>query len=108
MHARALRNRHFSLRYGAIAGDLDECSAQQMQNADAAFPAFLIDAYELLECSLKPRRHHDAIFVPYSAETFPIAGIAPDGPVFDDFLDCEDVECSLVHGSPPGTVTGDS
>src|ERR1700676_578398 len=68
-----------------------------MQDAHAAFRTFLIGANELLECSLKPRRHHDSFLVPHGAETFPVPGVAPDGPGFDDFLDCQRVESPLVH-----------
>ncbi len=98
MNQRSLRDGHFGLRDGAVSGDLDGRSAEQMQDADAALPAFLVHANELLECSLKPRRHHDAIFMPYGAEALPIPGVAPHGPVFHDFLDRQGVEGFFVHG----------
>ena len=65
-----------------------------MQDADALVPALATHFDELLGRTLEPRRHHPPVVVPYGAKAFPIARIAPQYPVLDDFTDPQ----SFVHG----------
>src|SRR5437660_1421417 len=91
---RALRDRHLGLRDRTLAGDVDRRAAQEMQDADAFVPALAAHFDELLGRTLEPRRHHPAVVMPYRAKALPIAGVAPENPVFDDFTDPQ----TFVHG----------
>src|SRR5215467_13530439 len=74
----ALRDRHFSLRYCALAFDIDAHSAKHMHDAYAPVVAFLADADEVLVRTLKPGRPHLAVPMPDGPETIPHARIAPE------------------------------
>ncbi len=52
--------------------------------------------------SLKPRRGHPAIGMPDGGKSLPVASIAPDDPVLNDFVDCELVGGEVGHLRSPG------
>src|SRR3954453_6987457 len=83
----ALRDRHLGLRDGAVSCEVDRDAAQEMQDADAPGPGLLADFDELVAGALRPGRHHAAVRMPDGAETLPVARIAPDRPVLQQFPD---------------------
>jgi lysophospholipase L1-like esterase len=97
----ALRDGHLGLRDGALTRKVDRCAAQKMQNADPLGPAFPARANEIRRRTLKPGRHHDAVIVPDRGESIPIARIAPQRPVFDQFANRQALARFLVHSRPP-------
>jgi hypothetical protein len=94
---RALRDRHLGLRDGAMAGDLDGAAAEEMQDAHAARPAFVVDLDELFEAALKPRRHHAPFGVPDGTKAVPQPRVAIDGPGVHEFADDEFVGGGVGH-----------
>src|SRR5216684_1421814 len=94
----ALHDLHLGLRHGARAGKLDRAAAEKMENADAALPTLAAHLDEALGRALEPRGHHPAILVPRGAERLPIAAVAPDGPVLDDFADAQLLRHLFSHG----------
>src|SRR6478752_2312721 len=83
----ALRDRHLGLRDRAVSGQVDGDAAEEMQDADTLGPGLLADFDELVAGALRPGRHHAAVRMPDGAEALPVAGIAPDRPVLQQFTD---------------------
>ena len=93
----ALRNGHFRLGDGAVAGQVDRTATKEMQDVYAALEARAAHANELVRGALEPGGHHEAVVMPHRPEAFPIAGIAPHGPVFQQLADGELIEQFLCH-----------
>jgi hypothetical protein len=85
----ALRDDHLGLRDGAIAGQIDGDSAEEVENADSAIRSLTADANEFGGWALKPGGHHVAVIVPHAAKSVPVAGVAPEDPILDYFADGE-------------------
>src|SRR6185437_8699309 len=66
-------------------------------DARAAFVAFPADLDEFLESALKPCRPHGAAAVPDRAEAVPLARVAPQNPVLDQFADRKPVGGGAGH-----------
>src|SRR5690606_14592564 len=80
-----LADGHLRLRDCAVTVHVDRNPAQEVEDANTLLEAFLAYRDELLGWTLEPCGHHASVIVPYAAETFPVAGVAPDDPVFQQF-----------------------
>src|SRR5204863_8580991 len=87
--ARALRARHLRLSDCPVACDVDRRAAEEMKNAHALVPALAAHFDEALSRSLEPGRHHHGARMPDGLEALPLARIAPDRPILDDFADAQ-------------------
>ena len=97
MDRRALRDRHLGLGDGAVSDELDRRPAEEMEDADALFPALAPSLDKARARRLEPGREHVAVVVPAGTEPVPIAGIAPDCPRLDVVADGELVARVLGH-----------
>jgi len=80
-------------------------AAEEMQNAHAARPAFVVDLDEFLEAALKPGRHHAPFGMPDGAEAIPQPRVSIDGPALHEFADGDFVGGDVGHCSSLSVIT---
>src|SRR5687767_3291827 len=85
--AAALADGHLGLRHRAAASEVDARAAEEVQDAHALIESRLAHLDEFRRRALEPGGRHPAVVVPHRTEALPIAGVAPQRPVVDDFDD---------------------
>src|SRR5438045_4592531 len=84
--------------------EIDRLAAEEVQNRDAFGPAVLAHLDEFVGGALGPGRHHPAIVEPDGAEPLPVAGVAPNHPVFDQIPDDKAVSQLHIHDDTSLTI----
>src|SRR5258706_6923958 len=88
---------HFSLRNCVVADDLDRDPSEEMQDTHAALPALFADTDKFIGTPLKPGCHHAPVGMPHLAKSLPIAGVAPDDPIFEQIANLPAVGVPLLR-----------
>src|SRR3954465_12985253 len=89
VHVAALADRHLGLRNRPAAFHVDARAAEEVKDADALLEAGLAHLDELGRRALEPGGRHPAIVMPHRAKALPVACVAPQRPVMNDFDNCE-------------------